>query len=71
MSLAPSVASLEAVAMWNVDKALYLMRRATRENNHDRSEAYLSDAGRHFRNADACRRQAFLMERRKQKKEKH
>jgi hypothetical protein len=53
--LIPSVASLLAVANWNVQRALDLLRWEPHEKNHDRSKAMLSDAGRHFRNADFAR----------------
>lgn len=53
--MTPSPASLEAVAIWNVNKALDLLRWEPHEKNHDRANDMLSAAGRHLRNADYAR----------------
>jgi hypothetical protein len=53
--MTPTPASLEAVANWNVQKALDLLRWEPHEKNHDRAKEMLSAAGRYLRNADFAR----------------
>lgn len=54
---------LEAAASWNVEHGLALLRQERHQKNHDRSLQMQKDAGRHLRNADFCRREAWLLER--------
>lgn len=61
-----SAASLEAVATWNVERGLALLRQERHVKNHERAIVMQQDAGRHLRNADKCRREAWLLEHKRQ-----
>lgn len=59
------VLQLEACANWNADKGCAIFRQAHHEKNNAKQAEMYRNFARHMHNADACRREAFLLSRKR------